>query len=111
MKKFVIKTVLAVLASLLAAVVVMSMAGFASAGPIEGACLKSARTGANRSLCSCIQQVADITLKNNDQSLVASFFKDPDKAEKVRMSQSKRDDAFWERYTTFGDQARLSCAG
>jgi hypothetical protein len=85
------------------------MAGFAAAGTIEGACLKSARDAANRSLCSCIQQVADITLKNGDQTLVASFFKDPNKAEKVRMSQSKRDDAFWERYSTFGDQARLSC--
>ena len=110
MRKFVIKAVLAVIASLLAAVVVLSMAGFASAGPIEGACLNSARNGASRSLCSCIQQVADITLQTSDQSLVAAFFKDPDKAEKVRMSQSKRDDAFWDRYTTFGEQARLSCA-
>jgi hypothetical protein len=55
--------------------------------------------------------VADITLQNGDQNLVASFFKDPNKAEKLRMSQTKRDDAFWERYTTFGDQARLSCTG
>ncbi len=104
MKTFVIKAALA-------AVVVLGVAGFAAAGPIEGACLKSARNAANRSLCSCIQQVADITLKSGDQSMVASFFKDPNKAEKVRMSQSKRDDAFWERYTTFGDQARMSCGG
>ena len=102
MKTFAIKAALATVA-------VLGMATYAAAGPIEGACLKSARTAANRSLCSCIQQVADITLKNNDQNLVASFFKDPNKAEKVRMSQSKRDDAFWERYSTFGDQARLSC--
>ncbi len=104
MKTFAIKAALATVA-------VLGMATYAAAGPIEGACLKSARTAANRSLCSCIQQVADITLKNNDQNLVASFFKDPNKAEKVRMSQSKRDDAFWERYTTFGDQARMSCGG
>jgi len=104
MKNFVIRAALA-------AVVVLGVAGFAAAGPIEGACLKSARNAANRSLCSCIQQVADITLKSGDQSMVASFFKDPNKAEKVRMSQSKRDDAFWERYTTFGDQARMSCGG
>ncbi|MEI6799349.1 MAG: hypothetical protein WCO04_09070 [Pseudomonadota bacterium] len=55
--------------------------------------------------------MADITLQNSDQNLVASFFKDPNKAEKVRMSQSKRDDDFWARYTTFGHQAQLSCAG
>ena len=95
----------------LAAAAVFFMASFATAGPIEGACLKSSREAANRALCSCIQQVADITLQNGDQGLVASFFKDPDKAEKLRMSQTKGDDAFWERYTTFGDQARLSCAG
>lgn len=97
-----------------AALAVMALVGTASlahAGPIEGACLQSARNAANRSLCSCIQQVADITLQNTDQNLVASFFKDPNKAEKVRMSQSKRDDAFWDRYTTFGQQAQLSCAG
>lgn len=104
MKTFAIKATWVVIA-------VLGMATYAAAGPIEGACLKSARNAANRSLCSCIQQVADITLKNADQSMVASFFKDPNKAEKVRMSQSKRDDAFWDRYKTFGDQAQLSCAG
>jgi hypothetical protein len=94
-----------------AAVAVFAIASVAQAGPIEGACLKSSRDAANRALCVCIQQVADITLLDNDQSLVASFFKDPNKAEKLRMSQTKRDDAFWERYTIFGDQARLSCTG
>jgi hypothetical protein len=94
-----------------AAVAILAIASVAQAGPIEGACLNSPRDAANRSLCSCIQQVADITLQNGDQNLVASFFKDPNKAEKLRMSQTKRDDAFWERYTTFGDQARLSCTG
>ena len=104
MKTGVIKAALAVVA-------VLGMTGFAHAGPIESACLQSTRDAANRSLCSCIQQVADITLQNSDQNLVASFFKDPNRAEKVRMSQSKRDDDFWDRYTTFGQQARLSCAG
>ena len=94
-----------------AVVAVVCTAGYACVGPIESACLKSSRDAANRSLCSCIQQVADITLQNSDQNLVASFFKDPNKAEKVRMSQSKRDDDFWARYTTFGHQAQLSCAG
>lgn len=104
MKKFVNKSLMAVAA-------LVCMASFAAAGPIEGACVKSARNAANRSLCSCIQQVADITLNDSDQNLVASFFKDPNKAEKVRMSDSKRDDAFWDRYKTFGQQAQLSCAG
>jgi hypothetical protein len=93
-----------------AALSLMCMAGVASAGPIEGACMKSNRNAANRALCSCIQQVADITLGGSDQRRAASFFKDPDKAQQVRMSKSDNDDAFWERYKTFGQQASLACA-
>ena len=81
------------------------------AGPIESACLQSNRSAANRSLCTCIQQVADITLGGGDQRLAATFFKDPERAQKVHMSQSSRDDAFWTRYVTFGQQAQMACAG
>ena len=94
-----------------AGLALMMMAGAASAGPIESACLKSNRTGAGRTLCSCIQQVADITLGGGDQRLAATFFKDPDRAQQVHMSQSSRDDAFWTRYVTFGQQAQVACAG
>lgn len=94
-----------------AALSLMCMAGAASAGPIESACLKSNRNAANQSLCSCIQQVADITLGGSDQRLAATFFKDPDRAQKVRMSQSDKDDAFWARYVTFGQQAQMACSG
>ena len=94
-----------------AALSLMCMAGVASAGPIESACMKSNRNAASRNLCSCIQQVADITLGGGDQRLAATFFKDPDKAQKVRMSQSDKDDAFWARYVTFGEQAKMACAG
>ena len=87
------------------------MAGAAMAGPIESACLQSNRSAANRSLCTCIQQVADITLGGGDQRLAATFFKDPERAQKVHMSQSSRDDAFWTRYVTFGQQAQMACAG
>lgn len=83
----------------------------ASAGPIESACMKSNRQAANRSLCSCIQQVADVTLRGGDQRLAASFFKNPERAQKVHMSQSQRDDAFWRRYVNFGKQAAQSCQG
>ncbi len=94
-----------------AALSLMCMAGAALAGPIESACLKSNRNAANHSLCSCIQQVADITLGGNDQRLAASFFKDPDRAQQVHMSKTDRDDAFWTRYVTFGQQAQMACAG
>lgn len=95
----------------LAAVSLMCMGTAASAGPIERACLQSNRHAANRNLCSCIQQVADITLGGNDQRLAATFFKDPDRAQKVHMSQSRRDDEFWNRYVTFGHQAQMACSG
>ncbi len=94
-----------------AALSLLWMAGAASAGPIESACLQSKRTAASRALCSCIQQVADITLGGNDQRLAATFFKDPDKAQQVHMSQSQKDDAFWTRYITFGQQAQMACSG
>ena len=83
----------------------------AFAGPVESACLRSDRDAANRQLCSCIQRVANVTLNGGDQRMVATFFKDPDKAQKVRMSKSNRDDAFWDRYFMFGLQAAMACQG
>ena len=81
------------------------------AGPIERACNKSDRDAASSAMCSCIQQVADISLNNADQRRAAGFFTDPDKAQDVRLSDSTRDDAFWERYTAFGAQAEAYCGG
>lgn len=80
-----------------------------SAGPIESACNRSSRDAANRRLCSCIGQVADMTLRNGDQKRAATFFRDPDRAQQVKMSQRNADDAFWERYQQFGQQAEASC--
>jgi hypothetical protein len=83
----------------------------ASAGPIEGACMRSGRDAANRALCGCIQQVADMVLTGNDQRRAAKFFQNPDLAHKVWISQSAGDDAFWERYKSFGSMAEAYCAG
>ena len=82
----------------------------AVAGPIENACMSSSRS-AQRSLCGCIQQVADMTLTGGDQRRAASFFKDPERAQKVKMSKRNGDDAFWDRYKAFGEQAEAYCAG
>jgi hypothetical protein len=94
-------------ASLLA--IALPMTAFA--GPIESACNKSDRKGASRALCSCIQQVADMTLKGGDQRKAARFFSDPDQAQKVRMSKSDRDNEFWARYKNFGETAGSYCGG
>ena len=94
-----------------AALVLVCMAGAASAGPIDSACMSSQRKAVTRSLCGCIQQVANQTLPGADQRRVATFFRDPEKAQKVRLSDSRVDDAFWLRYKEFGAQAEAVCAG
>jgi hypothetical protein len=82
----------------------------AVAGPIERACMASDR-GGSRSLCGCIQQAADMTLSGGDQKRAAKFFKDPEAAHSTWISQSKSDDAFWDRYKSFGQTAEAYCAG
>lgn len=93
----------------LVAFVLPVTASVATAGPIERACLGS--DGGNRSLCGCIQQVADMTLPGSDQRRAASFFNDPEKAHATWISQSASDDAFWDRYKNFGTTAEAYCAG
>ena len=89
----------------------MLMADVASAGPIQNACLQAGRQGASPALCGCIQQVADITLQGSDQRRAAAFFKNPDKAQAAHMSRTQDDDAFWQRYVIFGQQAEIACSG
>lgn len=79
------------------------------AGPIERACNGSDRKAASRQVCACIQQVADMTLRNGDQRRAASFFRNPDKAQQVKMSKRDADDSFWDRYQAFGEQAEAYC--
>ena len=100
------------LATVVAAVVFpLSMTTMATAGPIERACLNSDRDAANRSVCSCIQQAADMTLSGGDQRRAAKFFKDPERAHQTWVSQRASDDAFWDRYKQFGETAEASCSG
>ena len=101
----------AVLAAGFAALALSFMATAASAGPIQSACMQAGRNGASAGLCSCIQQVADVTLGNADQRRAAAFFRDPEKAQQVHMSKTRNDDDFWNRYTIFGQQAEMACAG
>lgn len=95
----------------LAAVFLAIPATMAAAGPIESACLRSDRAAGNRSLCDCIQQVADMTLKGGDQRRAAKFFRDPDLAHTTWISQKPSDDAFWDRYKQFGAMAEAYCGG
>lgn len=82
----------------------------AAAGPIESACLSSGRQAASRSLCNCIQSVANSTLSRADQRQAAAFFRDPHKSQEIRASKSSRDNEFWARYRSFGSAAEAYCA-
>lgn len=79
-------------------------------GPIAQGCMESPRDGANRALCSCIQLVADQSLSAPDQRLAAGFFADPEAAHEIRKSDTRRHDAFWERYTAFAEASETLCA-
>ncbi|MDH2325591.1 hypothetical protein QCN27_01795 [Cereibacter sp. SYSU M97828] len=81
----------------------------AMAGPIERACLNA--SNGTRAMCSCIQQVADMTLRGGDQRKAASFFADPDAAQEIRISKRDSDSAFWQRYRNFGNTAEAYCKG
>jgi hypothetical protein len=83
----------------------------ALAGPIESACNRSDRAAASRSLCACIQQAADMTLDRGDQRRAAKFFNDQEGLQKVKLSDTDRDDAFWRRYSAFSDTAQAMCGG
>jgi hypothetical protein len=82
----------------------------ASAGPIESACNRSDRQQATRSLCRCIDNVADRSLTRSEQREVAQFFSNPQRAQDVRMSSSSRDNQLWDRYRAFGVAAERSCS-
>lgn len=82
----------------------------AVAGPVERACVRSDRDGATRVVCACIQEVADMTLSGADQRRVAKFFRDPEAAEAARASDSRANEAFWQRYVNFGATAEAFCS-
>lgn len=82
----------------------------AVSAPIESACMKSGRQSANRLLCGCIQDVADITLSRSDQRAAAKFFRDPHRAQEIRQSDRSSHEAFWKRYRNFGETAEAFCS-
>jgi hypothetical protein len=81
----------------------------ALAGPIETACNRSDRAAASRALCRCIDGVADRMLTRSEQRRAARFFRDPDEAQRVRMSRDQDDRDFWARYRAWGETAQAMC--
>jgi hypothetical protein len=77
---------------------------------IESACRASGRTASDK-LCSCIQDVADYVLVRKEQLRVATFFRDPDRAQELRMADGTANEAFWQRYEKFAEVATKVCVG
>lgn len=78
-------------------------------GPIADACLAAGRENATRTLCGCIQGVADSSLSARDQNRASTFFFDPQRAQDTRQSDNARLEAFWDRYKAFADRAEQTC--
>lgn len=96
-------------AAALTALALSLVPDMAAASTIQNACLRSDRPGAGRAVCSCIQRVADQHLTRGDQRQAARFFRDPDRAQQVRMSRDDRDREFWQRYRAFAAAAETHC--
>lgn len=94
---------------ILASVIFSASVTPAVSGKIERACIKSERSTSS-STCSCIQGVADAKLSNGDQTLAATFFTDPQRAQDTRQSDNRSTEAFWLRYKEFGQLAAKHCS-
>jgi len=81
----------------------------AGLGVIDRACRNSNRSAASPQLCSCIQKVANTSLNRSERRRVAKWFSDPHKAQEVRQSDRRSDEALWLRYKAFGERAKETC--
>jgi hypothetical protein len=81
----------------------------AGANPIERACLQSGRDSASPGLCACVGAAADLTMSRGQMRDGARFFRDPQRAQEVRMSDRRRDEELWEAWRNFGETAESLC--
>jgi hypothetical protein len=81
----------------------------AQANPIERACLQSDRPAATRAVCACVGEAAERTLTSSDMRLGARFFRDPEEAQRVQLSDSPRNEEIWTRWRAFGELAEAMC--
>ncbi len=93
-----------------ASLIVIVLTAPVKGGVVERACMAAGRAAASPNLCGCIQQVADLTLRNAEQRKAAGFFRDPHKAQQTRQSSRQSDQSFWERYKAFGAAAETYCS-
>lgn len=87
----------------------MAMPVPAAANPIERACNQSDRAAANRALCACIGSAANLTLTRSQMREGARFFDNPQRAQDVRQSDRRSDEAMWQAWRNFGEIAEAMC--
>ena len=92
------------------AALILTTAVAAEAGPVSRACLASDSKARSYALCRCLQQVANRTLDRSDQRLAAKFFRKPQMAQDIKMSDSRSHEVFWTKYKSFGATASRSCS-
>ncbi|MCV2893509.1 arginine transporter [Lentibacter sp. XHP0401] len=80
-----------------------------ASGPISRACMASDRKARSSQLCGCIQAVANMSLSSRDQSLAASFYRDPQKAQDIRQSDNPNNERFWKKYREYADTSEQIC--
>jgi hypothetical protein len=56
-----------------------------------------------------VQRVANQQLSRSDERRIITFFEDPERAQSVKISDSRGNDAFWDRYRAFTRAAERSC--
>lgn len=92
-----------------AAIMAAAFPHLAEANAIRRACLKSDRAAVSRSLCTCIQNVANATLSRSEQRRGAKFFANPQELQDLKQSSSSRNSRFLKNWKNFGTAARNSC--
>ena len=79
-------------------------------GEIGQACLASGRSGASARTCGCVQAVANRSLTRSEQSRVAGFFEEPERAQALRVRDDAASERLWVRYRAFADNAAAVCS-
>lgn len=81
-----------------------------ASGPVASACLSANRRDASPALCGCIQAAANLTLTRDDQRRSTRYFNEPDLLQATKVSDSRSNEAFWDRWAAFRDQANSMCS-
>lgn len=81
---------------------------FAS-GPIKTACTRQSQRTVSYEKCGCVQAAADLTLSASQQKRSAEFFADPEKLQKMKLSDSPANERFWTVWAQFAQTAEEMC--